>query len=308
VKATTELQRQIASYKNTAEYNDTVWRSFTKQTDRVSFLKSHRDWVEQNSWGFGDRAFHNMWYLLLKDDVLTRHSPSLLEIGVYKGQVISLWALVAQQLSRPVEITAISPFEGSRTWWALKLKMLLGKLKRIMIGSATCVGLGRVRDFLLLAAQSLSSYFDHNLIRDCKMRSANFYEKADYSGNVSRIFENFALQSANVNLVRGYSQDESVRRQVVGRFFDIVYIDGGHRLEEVVADLEFYSPLVRYGGYLVIDDSSYNLPGTAFWKGHESVSRAVENWAAPGFTNVLNIGHNRVYMRNAQFGPLENQQ
>ena len=64
-----------------------MWKGFTERTDGVNFLKTHRDWVEQNYWAFGDRACHYMWYLLLKDDVLTRHSPSLLEIGVYKGQV-----------------------------------------------------------------------------------------------------------------------------------------------------------------------------------------------------------------------------
>jgi len=48
----------------------------------------------------------------------------------------------------------------------------------------------------------------------------------------------------------------------------------------------------------VIDDASCNLPGTAFWKGHESVSRAADHWGGPGFVNVLNVGHNRVYKRN----------
>lgn len=299
MRVTTELELQVANYKNTAECNDMLWKSFTERTDGVDFLKAHRDWVEQNSWGYGHRAFHYMWYLLLKDDVLARHSPSMLEIGVYKGQVISLWALIAQQLSSPVKITAISPFEGSKPWFALRLKMLLGRLKRMMIGWATCFRLKLVSDLVRRAAQSLSCYVDHNFTRDYETRSANFYEKANYSANVSHIFKTFALQDADVTLVRGYSQDEHVRRQVVGRSFDIVYIDGGHRFEDVTADLEFYAPLVRYGGYLVIDDASCNLPGTAFWKGHESVSRAVENWGTPGFANVLNIGHNRVYMRNA---------
>ena len=40
-----------------------------------------------------------MWYLILRDDVLNRPDPRLLEIGVYKGQVISLWALIASQSS-----------------------------------------------------------------------------------------------------------------------------------------------------------------------------------------------------------------
>jgi hypothetical protein len=298
MQVTTELELQFMNYKNTAECNDMLWKSFTERTDGVEFLKTHRDWVEHNSWGYGARAFHYMWYLLLKDDVLIRHSPSLLEIGVYKGQVISLWALIAEQLGRPVEITAISPFEGSKPWFALKLKKLLGRAKRVMMGLSRYLCLGLVYDVLDRTAQSLSCHFDHYLVRDSEGRSANFYEKADYNANVNHIFRTFSLQDAEVTLVKGYSQDDHVRRQVAGRSFDIVYIDGGHRLDEVSADLRFYAPLVRHHGYLVVDDASCNLPGTTFWKGHASVSRAVEDWGALGFANVLNIGHNRVYMRN----------
>jgi hypothetical protein len=81
----TELETYVANYKPTGEHNDTVWKSFGEHTDTVHFLKAHRDWVEQSSWGFGDRAFHYMWYLLLRDDVLSRPCPLLLEIGVYEG-------------------------------------------------------------------------------------------------------------------------------------------------------------------------------------------------------------------------------
>ena len=73
------LQGWFAAYD--ASRNDEVWTSFTELTDTVACLKSHRDWVEANSWGFGDRAFHYMWYLLLTDEVLKRERPSLLEIG-----------------------------------------------------------------------------------------------------------------------------------------------------------------------------------------------------------------------------------
>ena len=48
---------------------------------------------------------------------------------------------------------------------------------------------------------------------------------------------------------------------------------------------------------LVADDAGCELPGTVFWKGHESVSRAARELPALGFTNVLNVGHNRVYQR-----------
>jgi len=260
----TELETFIADYKPTEEYNDSLWRSFGLKTDTVSFLKAHRDWVEENSWGFGDRAFHYMWYLLLRDDILNRPCPQLLEIGVYKGQVISLWALIAERLRHPVAISGVSPFQGGRARFADNRVLHRG-------------------------AQLISRRYREDV------RSANLYEDVGYRVAVQRIFDEFGLESGNLNLLTGYSQDESVRAQFASRSFELIYIDGGHRYEEVTEDLNFYAAHVAPGGYLVVDDASCNLPGRAFWKGHESVSRAVADWGAPGFVNVFNIGHNRVY-------------
>ena len=264
----TELETCISGYRPTAEHNDAVWKSFQQKTDTVPWLKAHRDWVEENSWGFGDRAFHYMWYLLLRDDVLNRTSPQLLEIGVYKGQVISLWALIAQHVGRPAAITGVSPFEGHQARFA-------------------------GNNLLHRCAQLISRRYREDV------RSANFYADAGYRTAVQRIFDEFGLASANLTLLTGYSQDESVRVQLAGRCFELIYVDGGHRYEEVIQDLNSYAPLVGPGGYLVVDDASCDLPGTAFWKGHESVSRAVADWGAPGFVNVFNVGHNRVYRRSS---------
>ncbi len=69
-------------------------------------IADHRVYFKQNVRGFGEDAFHAMWWLLLRE-----YQPRLcLEIGVYRGQVISLWALIAQMLSFPCEIHGISPF------------------------------------------------------------------------------------------------------------------------------------------------------------------------------------------------------
>jgi len=263
----TELQTCISDYKPTAEHNDALWKSFQQKTDTVPFLKAHRDWVEENSWGFGDRAFHYMWYLLLRDGILNRPSPQLLEIGVYKGQVISLWAWIARNVGHPVAITGVSPFEGHKARFA-------------------------GNHILHRCVQLISQRYREDV------RSANFYADAGYRAAVQRIFDEFGLENTSLTLLTGYSQDESVRGQLAGRSFDIIYVDGGHRYEEVIQDLKLYAARVAPGGYLVVDDASCDLPGTAFWKGHESVSRAVADWGAPGFANVLNIGHNRVYRRN----------
>jgi len=263
----TELEKYLADYCPVGELNDLVWTSFEQNTDSIHFLKAHRDWVEQNSWGFGDRAFHYMWYLLLRDDVLNRPNPKLLEIGVYKGQVVSLWALISNQLRSSASITAVSPFESTKPWFAENV--VLERLIRVI----------------------------SRLYRE-DVRSANLYESGNYLDSVHQIFRQFSLSEANIFFLRGYSQDDHIYHQLEHQRFDLIYIDGGHRYEQVAQDLTNYSRLVGTSGYLVLDDASCKQPGKKFWKGHESVSRAVDDWGAPGFRNVLNVGHNRVFRRD----------
>ena len=69
-------------------------------------LREHRAYFKQAGRGFGEDAFHAMWWLILKEFRPTQ----LLEIGVYRGQTISLWALIGRLLSLDVEVSGISPF------------------------------------------------------------------------------------------------------------------------------------------------------------------------------------------------------
>lgn len=243
--------------------NDLVWNYCQHAVDGVPPLKQHRDWVEKNAWGFGDRAFHYMWYLLLRDEVLLRPRPKLLEVGVYKGQVISLWSLISGILNVPSpQITAVSPF-----------------------GSDYRRG-GRI----------LARLFSRKYRED--MIVGNVFPSGDYFACVQKIFDQFRLDINAVRFIHGYSQDRPViERLYDGGCFDVIYIDGGHRYDQVVADLAIYPRMVALGGYLVLDDASVFQPGSMFWKGIENVSRAVEEWGAPGFKNVLNVGHNRIFQR-----------
>ena len=138
-------------------------------------LRAHRDHIEKHRLGFGARAFHYMWWLVLQElrDRYPRRSVLAMEIGVYKGQVILFWSLLNKTRDIPIEITAIG----------------------------------------------------------------------------------------------------------------------------VIHDLQTYSPLVSSSGLLVMDDGSYFLPGSRFWKGHKQVSKACRIIEGLGFANSLNVGHNRVYQR-----------
>ncbi len=67
-------------------------------------LRQHRQYFEHR--GFGEDAFHAMWYLLLREF----KPQNLLEIGVFRGQVISLWALISNHIDVHTRIRCISPF------------------------------------------------------------------------------------------------------------------------------------------------------------------------------------------------------
>lgn len=72
-------------------------------------IRDHRNYFKQNRRGFGEDAFHAMWYLLLSENKPKR----MLEIGVYRGQVVSLWTLISEQLHLPCEAHGISPFAST---------------------------------------------------------------------------------------------------------------------------------------------------------------------------------------------------
>jgi hypothetical protein len=69
-------------------------------------LREHRKYFSNHGRGFGEDAFHAMWWLLIREF----QPVSCLEIGVYRGQVISLWALINKLLGTRSDIHGISPF------------------------------------------------------------------------------------------------------------------------------------------------------------------------------------------------------
>ncbi|HWP34039.1 MAG TPA: class I SAM-dependent methyltransferase [Thermodesulfobacteriota bacterium] len=261
---TDSLAARIAAYRNDAAHNEALYREFTRLADAVPFLKRHRDWVEVNRWGYGDRAFHYLWLLLLGDLAATGGPVSALEIGVYKGQTISLWALVARECGFDVRITALSPFEGNLPRQPRLLRRLRMRLDR------------RYREACL---------------------AGNLHRRDDYLRRCREIFEAFGLDFEAVRVIRGYSNDPVVAARLAGERFALVYIDGDHSLEVARSDIATYGPLVAPGGYLVMDDAGCFLPGSGYFKGLETVSVAAEDIPALGFENVLNVGHNRVYRR-----------
>ncbi len=76
------------------------------QTRLPEPLREHRAWFEQRGRGFGEKAFHTMWFLLFQEFQPDR----FLEIGVFRGQTLSLAALLARHFERDCLVQGISPF------------------------------------------------------------------------------------------------------------------------------------------------------------------------------------------------------
>jgi hypothetical protein len=72
-------------------------------------LREHRCYFGQKGRGFGEDAFHTMWYLLFQEF----RPSSFLEIGVFRGQTLSLAALLARQQGRACLVQGISPFAAA---------------------------------------------------------------------------------------------------------------------------------------------------------------------------------------------------
>lgn len=98
-----ELQK---NWKNVADYHKVLNESFVAEVNNCPKLKAHRDFVEQNIFGFGERSFHWL-HRLIVDEMPVNFS--LMEIGVFKGQILSLYKMLAHNAGKNVTRYGVTP-------------------------------------------------------------------------------------------------------------------------------------------------------------------------------------------------------
>lgn len=74
-----------------------------------TIVKIHRYYFKQDKRGFGEDAFHSMWEIIFKTFLPT----SILEIGVYRGQTLSLFNLLSKKNNIVSEVWGITPLDSS---------------------------------------------------------------------------------------------------------------------------------------------------------------------------------------------------
>jgi cephalosporin hydroxylase len=125
------------------------------------------------------------------------------------------------------------------------------------------------------------------------------YKDINYREAIEKIHWRFDL--SNPELFVGLSQDQTCidKARNLGEL-DVLYIDGGHNYENVVADIQNYAPLVKKHGFIVTDDSLYNMDGsnTTGYLGFESVTNAVNEYLMnKGVAEISRVAHNRVFRK-----------
>ena len=95
------------SLQDPTKYYRNCVRFFYQAAPR--YLVDHRHYFSQEGRGFGEAAFHIMWAALFS----IFKPSSFLEIGVYRGQTLSLASLCSRELRFPTHVCGISPFTSA---------------------------------------------------------------------------------------------------------------------------------------------------------------------------------------------------
>lgn len=226
------------TWVNTEKHTKHVHESFCELVNVSPKLKAHRDFVESHGYGFGERSFHWMWKLIV--EAIPSPTFNFLEIGVYKGQVLSL----IQLLSPESVIYGITPLSTD----------------------------GGMAD-------------------------------RDYGKDILNLHKAFNLVP-KYDLAIGRSDNLDIYEETVSIFtteaLDILYIDGGHTKPEAKFDIVNYSPLVKKGGYLVIDDCACDIKHPfGYFMGIEDVCKAVEETMTnnPEWEFIGSVVHNKIWRK-----------
>lgn len=96
----------ISHYSDATDLYRYMHHYFHHRTPKL--LREHRHYFSLKKRGFGEDAMHTMWWLLF-----LQHRPvNCLEIGVYRGQVISVWTLLSKTLGYIANIHGVTPLSS----------------------------------------------------------------------------------------------------------------------------------------------------------------------------------------------------
>lgn len=230
----TELQK---NWRNVSYYHKALNESFVAEVNNCLKLKAHRDFVEQNVFGFGERSFQWL-HKLIVDEMPVNFS--FMEIGVFKGQILSLYKMLADIAGKNVTRYGVTPLSTAGGVW-----------------------------------------------------------ESDYKRDIEYIHDTFTLEK-DYQLLVGLSTAPEIIKQAQNISVDVLYIDGGHDYNTVINDITNYLPILKIGGYLIIDDCCNDLDMPfGYFTGIKEVTDATGSImnTHPDYEFLFNVVHNKVWRK-----------
>lgn len=89
---------------------DEVYEMLLNEFYNDSILLNHRTHIETNNLGYGEKPFHVIWREIIK---LQPQNFKFLEIGVYKGQVLSLVKHLSDLSDKNCEFYGVTPLSNA---------------------------------------------------------------------------------------------------------------------------------------------------------------------------------------------------
>lgn len=120
----------------------------------------------------------------------------------------------------------------------------------------------------------------------------------DYFTDTLDSFKCFNLPA--LALIKALSTDPMAIEHFVSCSLNLIYIDGSHDYDIVLADYFLFRDHLAPGGLLVMDDASF---GTSFrppmfsFAGHPGPSRVVAEFAMRELKFLGTVGHNNVFLK-----------
>lgn len=103
-----DFARFSAEWKNTPQDNKTIYNYFESQVNIYDFLKTHCEVITKGNLGYGETPFRYLWLLVLAQ---LENTGKFLEIGVYKGSILALSQMIAQELDIELDTYGLTPLD-----------------------------------------------------------------------------------------------------------------------------------------------------------------------------------------------------
>ena len=100
-------------WTNKLDINNQIYDNFCRLYEANETLVSHRRFIKNNNLGYGEDPFHYLWWILLDKIRETFGGIRFLEIGVFKGQILSLVPYIAKAKGCDCEFRGATPLSGA---------------------------------------------------------------------------------------------------------------------------------------------------------------------------------------------------